>query len=121
MPQHVLLTNLLSIGDRIRYLMELRRIKQTELAALAGVTQPAISNLVTDSSRQPSAPTLLAIAEALRASPQWILDGVGDPEGWVAVMKTDEVRLIHLWRTLTQTQRDNLVALLQSMHEEPRS
>lgn len=45
----------MTIGDRLRWLMEVRDIKQVELAEQVGITQAAISNLVTDSSRKPSA------------------------------------------------------------------
>jgi len=45
----------MTIGDRLRYLIEVRRYTQVELAKKVGVTQAAISNLVIDSSRKPSA------------------------------------------------------------------
>ncbi len=50
----------MTIGDLIRYLRELHGYKQSELAMKAGITQAAIGNLETDSSRKPSAPPCFA-------------------------------------------------------------
>jgi transcriptional regulator with XRE-family HTH domain len=69
----------LSRGDRLRWIMEYRGIKQTELAVRIGLTQSAISNLVTDKARKPSAPTLLKLADVLGLRPEWLLHGDGNP------------------------------------------
>ena len=69
----------MSVGDRLRWLMEVRSITQVRLAQLVGVKQSAISNIVTNNSRKPSAPTLLRIRDALACSLEWILTGEGEP------------------------------------------
>jgi transcriptional regulator with XRE-family HTH domain len=74
-----MLASSMSIGDRLRWLMETQRISQVTLAEKIGVTQSAISNIVTRRSRRPSAATLLKLASTLGCSPNWILDGLGDP------------------------------------------
>jgi hypothetical protein len=43
-----------SIGDRLRWLLEYRKMKQTELAEKIDQTQASVSNVITQSSRKPS-------------------------------------------------------------------
>jgi len=105
----------MTIGDRVRWLMEVREIKQVELAERIGVTQAAISNIVTDSSRKPSAPTLLALAEALNCNPQWILDGHGDPYAWAPVTSESQVELLQLFKSMPSEAKSALLATARAM------
>jgi transcriptional regulator with XRE-family HTH domain len=105
----------MSVGDRVRYLMEKREIKQTELAAKIGVGQAAISNIVTDASRKPSAPTLLAIAGELQCNPNWILTGEGDPYAWAPVTSESHVQLLNLFNGLSEEGRKALLAVAKTM------
>jgi transcriptional regulator with XRE-family HTH domain len=107
----------MSIGDRIRYLIELRQYKQVELAAKTGVTQAAISNLVTDSTRKPSAPTLLRLALALDASPQWIITGEGDPFETIAPKDRDEGRLVDNYRHMSQQHKTALLSMSETLRK----
>jgi transcriptional regulator with XRE-family HTH domain len=74
-----------TFADRIRELMETKRISQQELAARAGCSQPAISQMLNRTCR-PQKKTILKLAEALnvRACDLWpeidvaeMLDAVG--------------------------------------------
>jgi transcriptional regulator with XRE-family HTH domain len=105
----------LSIGDRLRWLIEVRGIKQTELAEKIGVTQAAISNIVTDSTRKPSAPTLMKLAAALQCNPTWILTGEGDPYGWAPVTSTAHVELLNLYRAMSPDSQAALLTVARSM------
>lgn len=105
----------LSIGDRLRYLIEVRRYTQVELAKKVGVTQAAISNLVTDSSRKPSAPTLLKLAAALQANPQWILDGKGDPFEINTIGARAEQDLIEQFRAMDDQSKAAILAAAKAM------
>ncbi len=105
----------LSIGDRLRYLIEVRGYTQVELASKVGVTQAAISNLVTDSSRKPSAPTLLKLAAALQANPEWILTGQGDPFEINIVSKRSEKDLIEAFRSMDMQAQAALLAAAKAM------
>lgn len=107
--------NELSIGQRIKHLREARRYTQRELGNKAGVGQAAISNLETDSSRKPSARTLLRLADALDCNPNWFLDGMGDPTLWRPVTNLAEASLLMAYRALTQEARRALLAVAQSM------
>jgi transcriptional regulator with XRE-family HTH domain len=106
---------MLTIGDRIRWLMEYREIKQVELAERIGVTQAAISNLVTDASRKPSAPTLLKLAAALECNPQWILDGEGDPFKYAPLTGESQVELVNLFNHMDPQSKQALLAAARAM------
>lgn len=73
------MTNATTIGARIRYLRKLRGLSQRDLAKLVGISQPSISDLEGDVSKEPSAQTLLRMAAVMDANPSWIMDGTGDP------------------------------------------
>lgn len=105
----------MAVGDRIRYLMEVREIKQTELSAKIGIGQAAISNLITGASRLPAAPTLLAIARELNVNPQWVLDGEGDPFAWAPITEPAQVELLNLYRAMPPSARESLLTVARSM------
>lgn len=111
------MASLPTIGDRVRFVMEARGMKQTEVAERIGVTQAAISNIVTDSSRKPSAPTLLKLASALQANPYWIISGDGAPFEITTVGRDDERKLIEAYREIDPAKRPELLKLARSMAE----
>jgi transcriptional regulator with XRE-family HTH domain len=101
----------MTIGDRIRWLIDNRGYKQTELAESMGLTQSAISNLVTNDSRKPSAPTLLKLASALQANPDWIITGQGEPYQTNTIGRKQEQELLEIFRRMdTKTQLALLAA-----------
>lgn len=105
----------LTIGDRLRYLLEVRGFSQVDLAAKIGLTQSAISNIVTNSSRKPSAPTLLKLAAALQANPQWILDGKGDPFEINVISAKSEQELLSCFRDMDPQAKAALLAAAHAM------
>lgn len=108
----------MTIGDRIRYLREIKEIKQVDLAKRIGLSQAAISNLETDSSRKPSAPTLMKLAAALECNPQWIIDGRGDPFSWAPVTKESEVELLRLFKYMTPEAKLAILAAARAMSKD---
>ncbi len=90
-------------------------MNQVTLARAVGLTQAAISNLETDSSRKPSAPTLLKLAVALDCNPQWILDGKGDPFSWKPVTAESQVELMDLFATMDDDAKQALMAAARAM------
>lgn len=104
-----------SIGDRLRWLLEYREMKQTELAEQIGTTQAAISNIATNASRKPSAPTLLRMAAALQASADWIITGEGHPFEISTVGKKAEKDLLAAFRELDQQAQAALLAAAKAM------
>lgn len=105
----------MSIGDRLRYLIEVRRYTQVELAEKIGVTQAAISNLVTDSSRKPSAPTLLKLAAALQANPDWIMTGQGEPFQMNVIGAKSEQEMLEAFRQLDDQAKAALLSAAKAM------
>lgn len=104
-----------SIGDRLRWLLEYRRMKQTELAEKIGTTQAAISNIATQSSRKPSAPTLLKMAAALQCSAEWIITGEGHPFEISVVGKRAEKELLAAFRDMDEQAQAALLAAAKAM------
>lgn len=107
-----------SIGDRVRFLLEKRGYTQVEIAQKCGITQAAISNIVTDSSRKPSAPTLLKLAAALQANPEWIITGEGDPWQMNVIGKKSEQELLETFRTMKPATQAALIAAAKAMAGE---
>lgn len=105
----------MTLGDRIRYLLEVRGYSQVALAKKIGITQAAISNLVTDSSRKPSAPTLLKLAAALQANPDWILTGQGEPFEINVIGRKAEKELLEAFRNMDDQAKAALVAAAKAM------
>lgn len=98
-----------AFADRVRELMETKRISQQELAARAGCSQPAISQMLNRTCR-PRKKTILKLAEALnvQARDLWpdidvaeMLDAVASFQRDDYVMKEAEAR------ALSDTSRPN--------------
>ena len=104
-----------SIGERLRWLIEYRGMKQTQLAEQIGATQAAISNIVTNASRKPSAPTLLKLAAALQASADWIITGDGHPFEISTVGKKAEKELLAAFRDMDMQAQAALIAAAKAM------
>jgi transcriptional regulator with XRE-family HTH domain len=105
----------MTVGERVRWLLESKSIKQTELAAKMGTTQAMISNIVTDSSRKPSAPSLLSMSDVFECRPSWILDGRGDPFAWAVVSDARQAELLRLYKALAEPQREALLITARAL------
>ena len=104
-----------SIGERLRWLIEIRGITQVALAEKIGLTQAAISNVVTNSSRKPSAPTLLKLAAALECSAEWIITGEGHPFEISTVGRKAEKDLLAAFRDMDPQAQAALLAAAKAM------
>lgn len=101
-------------GERIRHLRQLREMTQVQVAKAVGVTQGAISQLERDQNSAPSAATLLALANALQASPEWIQHGTGPMalEG-----ESEERMLLSVWRRMGAEQRRAFLSAARALVE----
>ena len=104
-----------SIGERLRWLLEYKKMKQTELAEKIGRTQSSISNVVTDSSRRPNAETLLRLAAALECSAEWLIRGEGHPFEVSVVGREVEKDLLAAFRELDPQAQSALLAAAHAM------
>jgi len=90
-------------------------MKQTELAEKIGQTQASISNVITQSSRKPSAPALLKMAAALECSPEWIITGEGHPFEISTVGRKAEKELLAAFRDMDPQAQAALIAAAKAM------
>ena len=104
-----------TIGERIRWLIELRGYTQVELAKKMGLTQASVSNWITGDSRKPSAPSLLKLAAALDANPHWIITGEGDPLQMQVIGKKAEEELLRAFREMDPQAQAALIAAAHAM------
>ncbi|MCC4594329.1 helix-turn-helix domain-containing protein [Xanthomonas campestris pv. phormiicola] len=99
----------MTIGERLRWLLVVRRLTQQGLASKIGITQGAVSNIVGSASRQPTARTLLKMADALECSAEFILLGEGSLFEQVAPRNAREAELLCLYRSLQSTEQSTLM------------
>ena len=111
----------MGLGGRLRWLMERRQIKQVDLAARAGVTQAAISNLVTDqrtpsgAARKPRGETLVGLARELGTTPSWLLDGIGDPFRGVTTASSPAEEISKIFDGLSAEKQRAILATVRAM------
>lgn len=61
-----------TIGDRLKYSLEIRKMTQREFAERLDMTEPTISRYI-KGTRQPNADTIIAICRVLGVSADWLL------------------------------------------------
>lgn len=87
------MSGLTSLGLRLRYAREeLRKLTQIQLAQTTGLKQPSISELETGETKEISGPTLIAISDALKVRPEWLVTGKLPIEYGEAERLTDDER-----------------------------
>ena len=91
-------------SDRLKELMQARRMTQTALADQIGVTQSYVSAL-RKGQYTPSRRTLNDIATVFGVSPEWLLTGVGDVTAPVSESAPDVVELVRLYSGLSIDKR----------------
>lgn len=64
--------NYIDLGKRIQVLRRAQKMTQTELAARVGITQAFMGN-IESGNRAPSLETLMAICNALKCNPDFLL------------------------------------------------
>jgi transcriptional regulator with XRE-family HTH domain len=67
-----------NLGLRLRHARKERKLTQPQLASAAGLKQPSISELETGETKEISGPTLIAICQAMKIRPEWLVTGRGD-------------------------------------------
>ncbi len=87
---------------RLRQMRERQRLRQNQLAELAGLSAAAVSQLETRE-RRPNFGTLVALARALRTTPDALLGVAGE--------ETDEPELKALFRGLEELSQSDVTAV----------
>ena len=98
---------------------ETRGYSQTALAKKCKLTQAAISNWETDTTRKPNAPSILLLASALDADPEWILTGIGNPEASPGPQTGDEKELLKLYRLCAPAGQAAILATARAVSPKP--
>lgn len=103
--------SLTSLRLRLRYARtQLRHITQQQLARAAGLKQPSISELETGETKEISGPTLIAIADALKVRPEWLVTGKLPMEyGEGEMLSQDERELLTRYRAAAPRWRSSIL------------
>jgi len=104
-----------SIGERLRWLLEYREMTQVALAEKIDRTQASISNVITNSTRRPNAETLLRMAAALQCSAEWLVRGEGQPFEISTVGRKQEKELLDSFRQMDLNAQSALLAAAHAM------
>lgn len=103
------------LGSRVSALRKDKKLTQDELAKLVGVTQGAIAQIENNMRKTISAPTLLKLAAALEANPEWILTGKGDPKAMPQVSQESTTELVGLFEGMTEANKAALLAAAKAL------
>lgn len=107
----------MTFGERLRYMLDLRGVSQSELARKSGITQAAISNIIRRGTRNPSSVSLQAFGQILFCSPDWLLTGKGDPVAGRSMNGELKSELIHKFERLTPPDQVTVHVVIDSMIE----
>lgn len=66
----------MTIGEKIRFVLSMKRMEQKDLAKMTGITEVSISRYISDK-RIPNALALKKICTILGVSADWMLEDVG--------------------------------------------
>ena len=97
------ITYVKTFADRLRYVREMRRLTQAELARACGISQGAIANYESQTRLAPRA--IFKLAKVLNVNAQWLYDGSGpielsaqsDKSQQYKVKEQNEQRVIAAW------------------------
>lgn len=100
----------MSIAERVQSLRKNAKLTQKQLANRVGIKQPSLSAIETGDTLEISGTVLLALARELRANPEWILYGRGNPHGSVE-LSADEKEMLDAWRALGTDSRSAVLQM----------
>ncbi len=69
-----------TISDRLKYALELRGMKASDLARELGLSKASISQWLSSTTKELSASNALNAAKVLNVDPYWLVFGTGSPE-----------------------------------------
>ena len=93
----------MGLGTRLRAERKAAGLTQTELARVAGIRQPTLSDIERGESCAPSASAMDAICRVLNLRPQWLLTGHG--EKYVSTTTDQEQDVLDLFRAMPPHQQ----------------
>ena len=81
-----------TLADRLKYAMDVlppKKVKGSELATIAGVKPPSVSDWRSGKSKTMEGENLLKVAKYLNVDPVWLATGKGNPQGFISVEDWD--------------------------------
>jgi transcriptional regulator with XRE-family HTH domain len=100
---------------RLRHARGLKGLSQQQLAKSAGVKQAAISQLETGESQSFRGTTLVAIAQILDVSPQWLATGKGHMHSIDNPLPLEAIRHAREWMKLAPEVRTRVADMVVEM------
>ena len=104
-------------AQQLKKIMDTRGLTQQDMAALLGISQPAVSLYLRG--RIPPAEILLKLAEISREKMEWLLTGSSAAEGKAVrehpALYGTEQTLLNYWRQLKPDVRRNLLKLMEHL------
>ena len=111
--------NLVTIGDRVKYLREeVRKMRPGELAKALGIAQASLHQIESGSTKSPSAETLLKLTVILNANPFWIIEGKGDPLTWPKVEGKQAGELVSMFNAMPEERKAVLLATCIALYNQ---
>lgn len=110
--------NFATMGQRLEWWIARRNRKLTEVAKAAGMSQPALSEIVAGRSKRPAADNMLRLAKELGLSPEYLVWGEGPPETLhFSQLSGLEAQLVMLFRGLPDdAKRDAMLIDVNDFH-----
>lgn len=102
-----------TIGSRVKALRVSKHLNQKQLAALVGVSQPAIAKIENGKTVNVKGYVLDALASALSSTPAFILRGSSDSSEHEQAMLSAEMSAI--FSSLTLRDKETIIRIARSM------
>lgn len=105
----------MTISQRIFRLLKAKGKMQKELAAYTGISTAAISDWKTHGTN-PSSDKIVAIAEFLGTSPEYLLTGKESEKN----LSENEIEVLHIYRKFSDRDQIKIIGRLEQMYENKR-
>ena len=105
----------MTISQRIFQLLKSKGRMQKELAAYTGISTAAISDWKTHGTN-PSSDKIVAIAEFLDVSPEYLLTGKESEKN----LSENEIEVLHIYRKFSDRDQLKIIGRLEQMYENKR-
>lgn len=107
-----------ALGTRVRALRLSKRLNQTQLAELAGMSQAAIAKIETGATKSVTGVTLEALARVLSSTGAFLLNGAKDEDEHEESMVIAEIA--DIFRGLTLEDKQTILRIARGLvHEKP--
>ena len=114
----------MTVGQRIFYLLEEKKMTQVEFSKRTGIATTTISDW-RKKRTNPTAEKIMIICRTLDVTPEWLLSGIeaqgtrGNPQKWHVVdAETDSGRLLTSYNSLDARLQQRLLGYAEALSEQ---